>query len=350
MLDHLRGPMSSSVVVCFGAGQLGRRTARAIHPVLFCDNNSSLWNTEVEGISVESPRAAVERFPNATFVVTIWHPSCTENMVDRINFLKSLGASRVVPFTALLAEYGDVLVPHMLWERPTYYTRHEKQIRHARSLFDDEGRLEFDRQLRLRSGDFSGQVIDHTLQYFPQGLMQLSQNEVFVDCGAYDGDTIAGFRKMTADHFNRIVAFEPDPGNFAALRCSVRGDPRITLEPYATGARRETLRFANGGGVAAHISSTGTCEIEAVTLDEALYGISPTYMKFDIEGSEADALEGGRETIARHRPKMAVCLYHCPDHLWKIPLRLNELLPNSHFSMRTYAADGFECVCYCIPR
>lgn len=342
--------MSSSVFVCFGAGQLGRRIARAIHPVLFCDNNSSLWNTEVEGISVESPKAAVQRFPDATFVVSIWHPSSTENMVDRVNFLKSLGASRVVPFTALLAEYGDVLAPHLFWERPMYCAAHEEQIGRARALFDDEGRREFDRQMRIRSGDFSEQVIDHGAQYFPQDLVHLSQNEVFVDCGAYDGDTIAEFREMTAERFSRIVAFEPDPGNFNALQAAVNGDPRIALQPYATGARRETLRFANGGGVASHVSSTGTCEIEAVTLDEALDGITPTYIKFDIEGSEVDALEGGRETIARHRPKMAVCLYHRPDHLWSIPLRLNELLPNSHFSMRTYNFDGFESVCYCIPR
>ena len=33
-----------------------------------------------------------------------------------------------------------------------------------------------------------------------------------------------------------------------------------------------------------------------------------------------------------------------------IPLRLNELLPESRFTLRTYCADGFECVCYCIPR
>ncbi len=77
---------------------------------------------------------------------------------------------------------------------------------------------------------------------------------------------------------------------------------------------------------------------------------SPDYMKFATEGSEPDALEGGRETIARDRPKMAVCLYHAPDHLWSIPFRLNELLPESRITMRTYCADGFECVCYCIPR
>jgi FkbM family methyltransferase len=337
-------------VVCFGAGNLGRRVARAVHPILFCDNDPSLWHTEIDGIPVESPKTAVERYPHATFVVAIWNPSRSETMMDRLNLLKSLGALTVVPFTALLAEFGDTLAPHMLWERPAYYASRQQDIARARALFDEEGRQEFDRQLRLRSGDFSGQVIDPGIQYFPEGLFTLSQSEVFVDCGAYNGDTIAVFRGVTGDHFHRIIAFEPDPGNFEALREAVNGDRRITLQPYATGAHRQTLRFAVGGGVASRISPIGDCEVEAIALDEALDGIAPSYMKFDIEGSEAEALEGGRETIAHHRPKMAVCLYHVPDHLWSIPLRLNELLPNSLFSMRTYASDGFECVCYCIPQ
>ena len=56
-----------------------------------------------------------------------------------------------------------------------------------------------------------------------------------------------------------------------------------------------------------------------VTLDEALSGEGPTYIKFDIEGSELDALDGGRETITRYRPKLAVCVYHLPDHLCAFP-------------------------------
>ncbi|HKU24493.1 MAG TPA: FkbM family methyltransferase [Candidatus Sulfotelmatobacter sp.] len=342
--------MDSSPIICFGAGNLGRRIARVVHPVLFCDNNSSLWQTNVDGIPVESPKAAVELYPDAIFVVAIWNPSPTETMLDRLSHLRSLGASTVIPFSTLLAEYGDVLAPHMLWERPSYYAVHQADIARARALFDEEGRREFDRQMRLRSGDFSGQVIDPGIQYFPEDLFRLSQTETFVDCGAYDGDTIAEFRKATGDCFSHIIAFEPDPGNFTALQSAVDGDRRITLQPYATGARRETLRFAVGAGVASRVSSTGTCAVEAIALDEALNGIAPTFMKFDIEGSEAEALEGAGQTIARHRPKMAVCLYHLPDHLWSIPLRLNELLPNSHFSMRTYASDGFECVCYCVPQ
>jgi FkbM family methyltransferase len=349
--ENFRGSMTvSAPIVSFGAGNLGRRIARVIHPVLVCDSNPSLWGRVVEGVPVESPKAAIERYPDATFVVSIWNPSRTEGTKELINHLRFLGARNVVPFTALLPEYGDLLLPHLLWERPDYYPQYEEEIGHARALFDAAGQQEFERQMQLRMGDFSNQVVDPGVTYFPEDFFQLSQNEVFVDCGAYDGDTIAAFRRVTGDRFDRIIAFEPDPKNFAALKSAASGDQRIVLQPYATSARRETLRFVAGDGVGSRVSSTGTCEIESITLDEALDGLAPTYIKFDIEGSEPDALEGGRKTIARHRPKMAVCLYHAPDHLWSIPLRLNELLPNSRFTLRTYYADGFDCVCYCVPR
>ena len=333
-----------SPLVCFGAGNLGRRIALAVRPVLFCDNNSALWGTVCEGVPVESPATAVQRYPNATFVVTIWHPSRTEGMMDRVNQLRTLGASNIVPFPRLFADYGDLLLPHGFWERPSYYLEHDEQIRRGRALLDGEGREEFDRQMRLRLGDVSGQVINSGVQYFPPFPLG---EQSFVDCGAFDGDTIAQFRRATDDHFDRIIAFEPDPVNFAAQNRPSTAIPDYVYQ-YATGSRGETVRFTMGG-TSSRISSDGTCEVQIITLDEALRGIVPTCMKFDIEGSEPDTLQGGRETIARHRPKMAVCLYHRPDHLWSIPLLLSELLPNSRFTMRTYYADGYECVCYCIP-
>jgi len=186
-------------------------------------------------------------------------------------------------------------------------------------------------------------------QYFPDDLFRLNQNEVFVDCGAYDGDTITEFRRAINNQFDCIIAFEPDPGNFSALRSAVNGDSRIAVHPYAVGARREALYF-EGGGTGARVSSAGQCEVQAISLDEALDGLAPSYIKFDIEGSEPDALDGARKTLIAHRPKLAVCAYHVPDHLWKIPTMLNELLPNSLLTLRAHCSDGFDCVCYCIPR
>ncbi|MGA8345615.1 MAG: hypothetical protein WB781_27035, partial [Candidatus Sulfotelmatobacter sp.] len=106
-----------SPIICFGAGNLGRRIARAAHPVLFCDNNSAVWGTVCDGIPVESPATAVQRYPQATFVITIWHPSRTEGMMDRVKQLRTLGASNIIPFSLLFADYGDLLLPHGFWER-----------------------------------------------------------------------------------------------------------------------------------------------------------------------------------------------------------------------------------------
>ena len=97
----------SSPIVCFGAGNLGRRVARAVHPVLFCDNNASLWSGTVDGVRVESPETAVKLYPNATFVVAIWYPSRRETMMDRIDQLKSLGAANIVPVVPLGAINRD---------------------------------------------------------------------------------------------------------------------------------------------------------------------------------------------------------------------------------------------------
>ena len=155
-----------SPIVCFGAGSLGRRVAAAIRPALMCDNNRSLWGRMVEGVPVESPKAAIDRYPEATFVVTIWSPSRSEGMQDHINQLYRLGARKVVPFYVLLSDYKDALLPHLFWERPDYYRPHEKEANRARGLLDSAGQQEFDRQMRLRMGDFSDQVIDSGITYF----------------------------------------------------------------------------------------------------------------------------------------------------------------------------------------
>src|SRR5579864_5273399 len=104
----------SAPIIVFGAGNLGRRITRAVHPVLICDNNPSLWSGAIDGTSVVSPEVAVQRYPSATFVVAIWHPSRTETMADRVNQLNRLGALNVIPFYGLFAEYGDILLPNFL--------------------------------------------------------------------------------------------------------------------------------------------------------------------------------------------------------------------------------------------
>jgi hypothetical protein len=73
-------------------------------------------------------------------------------------------------------------------------------------------------------------------------------------------------------------------------------------------------------------------------------------IKMDIEGSELDALEGAARAISSHAPLLAICLYHCPEHLWALPLWMKRAEPESRLYFRSHALDGFDSVCYAVPR
>lgn len=73
---------------------------------------------------------------------------------------------------------------------------------------------------------------------------------------------------------------------------------------------------------------------------------TPTFIKMDIEGAELEALEGAKTTIVKNKPKLAICLYHKPDDLWKIPLYLKDLVPEYKFYIRHHGKVRWETVLY----
>ncbi|KAA8997969.1 glycosyltransferase [Paenibacillus spiritus] len=79
---------SNKDVVLFGAGNVGRyfillaKTLQFPHILALCDNNSKLWNTEIEGYSVISPAEAVARYSKADFVVAAFKH--TDEMSDQL--------------------------------------------------------------------------------------------------------------------------------------------------------------------------------------------------------------------------------------------------------------------------
>jgi FkbM family methyltransferase len=342
-------------LVIFGAGGLGKRIARNVgvlghRPLAFCDNNRTLWNTEIEGVQVLSPASAASAFPKAVFMVAIWHPSQVEGLRHRIAELTKQGCENVTCFIPLFWSFPEMFLPNMFWEVPSRLIEQSSHINAARDVLDKAGQEEFDRQLQFR---LTGDVMclrepEPGLQYFPEGLFRLSPEETFVDCGAYDGDTVRDFMQVSSGHFRRVIAFEADAQNFHKLEHSSQ-DTRVSVLPYAVGAKSGVLRLSSSGA-SSSISESGDHEVHCTALDDALADEQPTFIKMDIEGSEIDALMGAAATIRRFRPKLAICIYHRPDHLWRIPLLLKNLFPDSLLTLRSHMYDGFDTVCYCLPR
>jgi FkbM family methyltransferase len=358
---------ASAPLVLFGAGGLGRRTVAGLRrhgvvPVAFTDNNSTIWHTQVEGIDVLPPEEAVRRFgEDATFVGTIWRAGGPHRFAHSREQLQKLGARRVVSFALLYWKYPEGLLPHYCQDLPHKVLRQREDVRRALDLWaDDASRREYVSQIRWRlRADFDGlahPVTDHP-QYLPDDLFAYRDDEVLVDCGAYDGDTVRSFLERRGEAFRRIVALEPDPVNCRALGTYVESLPadvraRISVLPIAAASRRGTL-YMEATGTASSAASTderpGTTEVEAAPLDEIVWADNPSFLKMDIEGAEPDALVGAQTLIATERPVIAVCVYHQQDHLWSIPLQLRALTDDYRFFLRAYNEEGWDLICYAVP-
>jgi FkbM family methyltransferase len=346
-------------IVLFGAGNLGRKALRClrsagIEPLAFADNNQARWGGDTDGVSVLSPAAAAERFgSSAAFMVTIWSPG--HNFFETHAQLKSLGCRTVLPEAALRWKFADELLPDYCQDRPHKVYEQADEVRAAARLWaDDESRSEYLKQIRWRAlGDYdclSGPRWEE--QYFPESLFHMIPGEVFVDCGAYDGDTAKRFISRDPA-FAKLLAIEPDPGNHRRLcewaESQAEVKDRILTYGLAVGANSGSVRFDATGAVGACIAQHGDVLVECVALDKLLADITPTYIKMDVEGAELDALTGSRCLIQRYRPVLAICVYHRQNDLWKLPQFIRALDENYSLFLRAHGDDGRELVCYAVP-
>jgi len=186
-------------------------------------------------------------------------------------------------------------------------------------------------------------------QYFPEGIITLSDREVFVDGGAYSGDTMLAFIRKTKSKYARCYAFEPEPANAAKLR-ALAGRHRwcdVRLVAKGLWSKAEALRFyASEGPSISAISATGNTSVEVDSIDNA--APDATFIKLDVEGAELEALKGAAGTIKRNRPKLAVCLYHKPGDLFEIPLFIKSQVPEYRLYLRQHQPVSCELVLYAV--
>ena len=359
--DTLAVPFEKSIVL-FGAGGLGKKTLAGlrsigIEPLAFADNNSTLWGKDINGVQVMSVEDAANKFgQNSVFVITIWKGEAVDTMAERYQQLKKLGCARIVPFGYLYWKYSDVFLPHYAFDMPHKVFEQAKDAQNVFSLWeDDTSRYEYLAQLKWRMYmDFDGlpAPVAHEI-YFPNDLVSILPDEIFIDCGAYDGDTVKSLLSTQGAYSGKIIAFEPDPANFKQLEQYVLKLPqgikeRVSVYPFAVGARKSKVRFEASGTEASAVGS-GDLEVDCVALDEVLGKNKPTYIKMDIEGSELDALIGAKNIIRKNLPILAICSYHRQDHLWRIPALIHSYADEYRFFLRPHLLEVWDLVCYAIP-
>lgn len=196
-------------------------------------------------------------------------------------------------------------------------------------------------------------------QYFalPKFRMR-NPKEVFVDCGAFVGDTVEEYIWKKDGVFEKIAAFEPDKKNFEAMQRRVErlqdewhiNRDAIELYQYAV-SNEMTLKgveaYEKNNGLGSKIvdnSDSGeNCQV--VAIDEMKIG-QISFLKADIEGYEYKMLLGASESIRKWRPRLAVCIYHNAVDFYSIPLLIKSLVPEYKIAVRQHSYQLDDTVLY----
>ena len=155
--------------------------------------------------------------------------------------------------------------------------------------------------------------------------LHLGDNEIFMDLGAYDGDTVREFCNAVDGKYRKIIAVEADAKNFSKLCNNTSGFDAVKCLNLAAWDKEEILRFEKKKGRNSRLCETGKIGIKADSVDNILKGEKITVLKMDIEGSEEKALGGAENTIRKYRPKLYVCAYHRNSDLFKLPLKIKNM-------------------------
>lgn len=243
--------------------------------------------------------------------------------------------------------YGDEIFDRAFIEE------HKEDLEKVYAALADETSKEvFRRFLRFQlCGDFKdleAAVTDKDEAF--QHILNLQSGESYLDLGAYKGDTIEEFLHYAGKEYTSIVALEPNEKAFSKLKAYIESQKlEHCTALHAAISKENGSLFFEGDGRRHTAAKAGKHEVKAVSVD-ALSPLAPfTYIKADVEGLEAEMLEGAKETLQKNKPKLNIAAYHRSPDVFRLPLQILSYNPNYKLYLRKHEGFPFwDLNFYCI--
>jgi FkbM family methyltransferase len=136
-----------------------------------------------------------------------------------------------------------------------------------------------------------------------QGRKLITSESICFDIGA----NVGLYTLLFARYAKRVYAFEPLPRNirFLVRTLELNSIRNATVVPCAVSDKTYLTAFKEGQNSATGcLDNTGYQPVTAVSLDDfvARINVIPSLMKIDVEGGEAQVLEGSKSLISSYKP------------------------------------------------
>lgn len=328
-------------IVLYGTGNgadwvLDEFEKRSIHPQGLFASDGFVRDRYFRGYKVISYSEARKIF--GKMAVVLCFGSHKEDVIENIISISS---------------ENDLYMPDMLRDEQghlfdlVYCHEHKAEMEWAYSLLiDDVSRASFKAVIDFRLSGKIDYLLSHQEDITTSWkLLGISDEEFFVDCGAYNGDTIERLLSI-ANGYGFIYGFEPDAKTFNKLVRNTSSLSNLELYNSFVSDRNGHVSFSSGKGRGSKGSGLCDVSIPSITIDSALKGRKATVIKYDTEGFELEALEGGRRTISTYKPRLILSAYHKIDDLWTLPRKVLGLYPDYKFMFRNTKALPYWDSCY----
>ncbi len=346
--------------VFFGAGGFAGRLfqefkKRNLSVHAFVDRDPSKWGQMKEGAPILSPAEAVE-FGQRGDIAVISVCGHAVRYTELEEIARNAGFSTILPGVGLFWVDSESLLPYFGYSLPYQIVEKRAYFGKAFELFEEpKSRENYFREVAWRAS-FNFSLANHSeveTQYFIPQIRLLGRDEIMVDGGAFDGDSLRAYLKRVPEGFRRWYAFEPDTQNSKKLQ-SLHGDwiekEKLKVFEYALSDHEGKMSFTSGLGTQSGATESGNCEISMMELDRLVH--EPiTYFKLDVEGGEKSAILGALK-ILHQSPEaiLAISSYHKPDDLWELPLWISKEFPQRISLCRSHGHFGFDFVYYLVPK
>ena len=292
--------------------------------------------------------------------VRTWNDIKAEFGRENVIVLLSFGTSRpdVLENILCIRAEAELYAPDVpafgdtLFTRP-FFEAHRSELEAARALLsDDESRRIFDNVVAYKlSGDISYLLnAQNNEDEIFETIIRPHTIRAAADLGAYNGDTVRQLLEKAEGNVDAVWAMEPDARNYKKLASYARSESRARIIPVNAGAWNEeaTLFFDKSGNRNASFEQNRSqsladrpakvSEVKALPLDKVLGGARVDYIKYDVEGSEREALDGSLDTLTQCAPTLLVSLYHRSEDIFALPLHIRKIAPQySGFYLRRLA-------------
>ncbi len=199
-------------------------------------------------------------------------------------------------------------------------------------------------------------LINNWQQYFRRhGGVEFTprKGDVVFDCGACIGDVTTVIAGMIG-HAGQVHSFDPVPlhNRFLALQAEANPDLAHVFFLNQLAVGKKTTKVHAGlkvdsdqitpGGL--DIENFDVCSIDDYCKEQNIARLD--FIKMDVEGAEPDAILGAQGVIREFKPRLAVSIYHHPDHFWSLPLLIKQSNPEYRLSFGHHSPLSWESVIY----